>query len=331
MSYSYSLLPVVWDIVLFAFILDLALGDPRWLFPHPVVLIGRLIIFLEGLFRKFAKSKIEELIAGAFLAVFVPVIAFSVTYGIIRVVGSLNIWLGLGVVVFLGYTTIAARSLYSEPLKVIKMLAVGDVAGARKGLSYLVGRDTHNLDEKGIIRALVETVAENTSDGVIAPLFYLAIGGPPLAMAYKAINTLDSMVGYKNDKYVYFGRASARLDDLFNYIPARLTALLMVPAAFVLCKDWKGAWKITLRDARNHPSPNSGYPEAAVAGAIGRRLGGLSYYGGIASNKPFIGDEAGEFAVSDVKEAGRLMLAASALMVLAFVCILAILGQRCMN
>jgi adenosylcobinamide-phosphate synthase len=307
--------PSDYSIILSAFLLDLIFGDPRW-FPHPVILIGKLISFLDGLFRGFAKSKATEFAAGAVLALIVPFVAFISAYWLIRIASSFGAWVGWLAAVFLGYTVMAAKSLYTEPLKVVKLLSTGDIQGARRELSYLVGRDVHELDDMGIVRALVETVAENASDGVVAPLFYLAIGGPPLAMAYKAVNTLDSMVGYKNDRYLYFGRASARIDDLLNFIPARLTALLIVIAAFILRKDWKGAWKITLRDGRNHPSPNSGYPEAAVAGALGRRLGGLSYYGGAPSNKPFIGDEQGEFQVRDVREAGRLMIAASTLMVL---------------
>ena len=186
-----------------------------------------------------------------------------------------------------------------------------------------------SLDEKGITRALLETVAENTSDRVVAPLFYLAIGGPPLAMAYKAINTLDSMVGYKNEKYLYFGRASARLDDIANYIPARITAILLAVAAFILRKDWRRAWRITLRDSGNHPSPNSDtrkqqLPEHSEGGSED-----FSYYGGMPSNKPFIGDDAGEFQVRDVREAGRLMLMTSALMVLISIVVLSIWGQRC--
>lgn len=310
-----NLNPPEWHIIFFAFILDLVLGDPRW-FPHPVVLIGRLISLVEKVLRKVSKKKIAELIAGGIMAFLVPVAVFFLSYWLIYAVKMVSPWTGWLVAVFLGYTTIAARSLYREPLQVVTLLATGDIDGARKGLSFLVGRDTHNLDEKGITRALVETVAENTSDGVIAPLFYLAIGGPPLAMAYKAINTLDSMVGYKNEKYLYFGRASARLDDIANYIPARITAILLVFAAFILRKDWKGAWKITVRDGRNHPSPNSGYPEAAMAGALNKRFGGLSYYGGMPSNKPYIGDGCGEFQVGDVRESGRLMLTASMLMVL---------------
>lgn len=297
-----------------AFILDLALGDPRWL-PHPAVLIGRLIELLEGVFRRVFRGKISELIAGGILAFIVPVTGSAVAFFIIYVVMMFSHWAGWLLAVFLGYTTIAAKSLYEEPLKVADLIAAGNLDEARKKLSYLVGRDTHNLDEKEIIRALVETVAENTSDGVIAPLFYLAVGGPPLAMAYKAINTLDSMVGYKNERYLYFGRASARLDDVFNYIPARFTALLMIIAAFILRKNWIGSWKTILRDGRNHSSPNSGYPEAAVAGAIGRRLGGPSCYGGVLNNKPFIGDEAGEFNVEDVKNSGRIMFISSVVMV----------------
>ena len=316
-----NLYDLAWSTILFAFFLDLIIGDPRWL-THPVVLIGKLISFLEGLFRSFAKSNVLEFIGGVILAIIVPAIAFIVTYRLMQIANHLNPWLGWLVAVFLAYTTIAARSLYVEPLKVTRFLSAGNLDRARHELSYLVGRDTSNLDEKEITRALVETVAENTSDGVIAPLFYLAIGGPPLAMAYKAINTLDSMVGYKNERYLYFGRASARLDDLVNYIPARLSALLLIMAALMLRKDWKRALKITLRDRKNHQSPNSGHPEAAVAGALGRRLGGLSYYGGVASNKPFIGDDAGEFQVRDVRAAGRLMLTASALMVLISIVVL---------
>jgi adenosylcobinamide-phosphate synthase len=318
-----------WSIILCAFFLDLLLGDPRW-FPHPVVLIGRGVSLGEGILRKLAKFKTAELIAGGILAVIIPVSAFVAVDFIIRLTSHVDQWAGCFAAVFFGYTTIAAKSLLQEPLKVASMLDAKNLDSARKELSYLVGRDTGNIDEKEITRALVETVAENTSDGVIAPLFYLAIGGPPLAMAYKAINTLDSMVGYKNEKYLYFGRASARLDDIANYIPARITAILLVFAAFILRKDWRRAWRIILRDSRNHPSPNSGYPEAAVAGAIGRRLGGISYYGGVPSNKPFIGDDAGEFQVRDVREAGRLMITSAVLMVFISVFILSIWEQRCL-
>lgn len=325
-----NLNPPEWHIIFFAFILDLVLGDPRW-FPHPVVFIGRLISTLEYVLRRFIKSKGWELLAGGILAIVVPVSAFLVTYWLIVITSSFSQAAGWLAAVFLGYTTIAARSLYAEPQKVAKLILTGDLPGARKELSCLVGRDTQELDEKGIVRALVETVAENTSDGVIAPLFYLAIGGPPLAMAYKAVNTLDSMVGYKNDKYFYFGRASARLDDVANYIPARLSALLIIVAAFILRKDWKNAWRIMLRDGRKHPSPNSGYPEAAMAGAMGIRLGGLSYYGGTPSNKPFIGDEKGKFQVDDVRKSGWLMITASVFMVVLSVFVLAILEQRWIN
>ena len=316
------------DIIIVAFLLDLILGDPRW-FPHPVVQIGQLILFLECLFRRIAKGKTAELMTGIVLAVIVPLFAFFTALWVIQIAIGFDIRLGWFIAIFFGYTTIAAKSLYQEPLKVASMLDAKNLDGARKELSCLVGRDTGNLDEKEITRALVETVAENTSDGVIAPLFYLAIGGPPLAMAYKAINTLDSMVGYKNEKYLYFGRASARLDDIANYLPARITAILLVVAAFILRKEWRRAWRITLRDSGNHPSPNSGYPEAAVAGALGRRLGGISYYGGMPIDKPFIGDNVGDFQVRDVREAGRLMIIASTLMVLISFFMLSIWGLRC--
>lgn len=326
---AFSLQPSA-GLIIFAFLLDLILGDPRW-FPHPVVLIGWLISTLEYVLRSLIKSKGWELLTGGILAIVVPVSAFLAAYWLIGVAGSFSQAAGWLTAVFLGYTTIAARSLYAEPQKVAKLLLAGELPGARKELSCLVGRDTQELDEKGIVRALIETVAENTSDGVIAPLFYLAIGGAPLAIAYKAVNTLDSMVGYKNDKYLYFGRASARLDDVANYIPARLSALLIIVAAFILSKDWKNAWRIMLRDGRNHPSPNSGYPEAVMAGAMGRRLGGPSYYGGIPSNKPFIGNERGEFQVVDVRESGALMITASVFMVVLSVSVLAILGRRWIN
>lgn len=317
-----------WSIILIAFILDLLLGDPRW-FPHPVVMIGRGISLGERTLRRLAKSKTAELIAGGILAVVIAVSAFVAVDFIIKTTSNVHQLAGWLAAVFFGYTTIAAKSLFQEPLKVASMLDARNLNGARKELSYLVGRDTGNLDEKEITRALVETVAENTSDGVIAPLFYLTIGGPPLAMAYKAINTLDSMVGYKKERYLYFGRASARLDDVANYVPARLSALLLILAALILRKDWKRALKITLRDRKNHQSPNSGHPEAAVAGALGRRLGGLSYYGGVASNKPFIGDDAGDFKVTDVRDAGKLMITSAVLMVFISIFILSIWGQRC--
>lgn len=316
MSYefmSFGLRPSA-GLLLSAFLLDLLLGDPRW-FPHPVRIIGRGISFGERMLRRRARAKTAELISGGILAAAIPVSAFFAVDLIIKSMSIFHRGAGLFAAVFLAYTTIASRSLYTESRKVAKYLSTGDIQGARKELSLLVGRDTADLDEKGITRALVETVAENTSDGVIAPLFYLAIGGPQLAMAYKAINTLDSMIGYKNNRYLYFGRASARLDDIVNYVPARLAALLIVVAAFILRRNWIGAWKIMWRDSRNHPSPNSGYPEAAVAGAIGRRLGGLSYYRGVPSNKPFIGDDAGDFQVKDVRGAAMLMITASALMV----------------
>lgn len=325
MSYeftSFGLQPSA-GLVLLAFMLDLLMGDPRW-FPHPVVIIGKGISFGEGLLRRAAKGKTAELFAGVILAAAIPVTVFLAVDLTIKFIYGLHHWAGLFAAIFFAYTTIASRSLYTESRKVAGRLFSGDIQGARRELSFLVGRDTDNLDEKGITRALVETVAENTSDGVIAPLFYLAIGGPPLAMAYKAINTLDSMVGYKNERYLYFGRASAKLDDMANYVPSRLSALLLIIAAFILRKDWRGALKITLRDRNNHQSPNSGYPEAAAAGALGRRLGGLSYYGGMPSNKPLIGDERGEFRAGDVKEAGRLMYAATFLMVAASVLILLI-------
>jgi adenosylcobinamide-phosphate synthase len=199
---------------------------------------------------------------------------------------------------------------------VLVPLEKGDTPSAREALSHIVGRQTLELGEEEVIRATVETVAENTSDGVIAPLFYLFLGGVPLAMAYKAVNTLDSMVGYKNGRYRDFGWASARLDDILNFIPARLTALLMVSAAFIFKMDWRDAWRIMLRDNSNHPSPNAGWPEAATAGALGIRLGGENFYPGRSELRPFIGDKQRGMEDRDISKALQLLYAVSILMLL---------------
>ncbi|MBI5875418.1 MAG: cobalamin biosynthesis protein CobD, partial [Deltaproteobacteria bacterium] len=219
--------------------------------------------------------------------------------------------------IFLAYTTLSIKSLHQEAWSVIHAITPpappllkggdGGVAEARKRLSHIVGRDTKNLSEEEIYRAVVETVAENTSDGIVAPLFYLALGGPALAIAYKAVNTLDSMVGYKNEKYKNFGWFSARMDDTANFIPARITAVLMVIACFILRRDWKKSLKIIRRDARNHPSPNAGYPEAATAGALGLQLGGANYYFGEPHNRPLIGDKDNEFTIKSVKGTVKIM------------------------
>jgi adenosylcobinamide-phosphate synthase len=287
-----------------AFLLDLAIGDPRWL-PHPVRLIGRSIAALENALRSwFGRNR--EKTAGVVLVVLVVLLSALLAFlvrqalflpgrGVVTVAAAV-------VLVYLVATTIALRELVASAGIVIRSVKQGDLEGARSSLSMIVGRDTATLDEKGVLRGAIETLAENLSDGVIAPLFYLALGGLPLAIAYKAINTLDSMVGYKNEKYLSFGWAAAKLDDLANFIPARLTGLLIVlftfcyflvrkpGSALSLARD---SFRVMRRDGGNHTSPNSGIPEAAMAGALGVRLGGPSTYGGVLVQKPFIGDDCG--------------------------------------
>ncbi|MFC1769900.1 adenosylcobinamide-phosphate synthase CbiB [Nitrospirota bacterium] len=275
--------------IFLAFAIDVLVGDPRS-FPHPVVYIGKAIEQGEGILRKrfddsTAGKVLVSLVVGcAFLAALVVTVVLS------SVTGPLALF-ALAAYVWLASTTIALRGLVDAVREVFAATSLDD---ARKQLAMIVGRDTGELDEEGVSRAAIETLAENASDGIIAPLFYLAIGGLPLAMAYKAVNTLDSMVGYKNEKYIEFGRASAKLDDLFNYIPARLTGVLIVAAAYVLSgfsrTEAIRTWEIMKRDGAKHTSPNAGVPEAAMAGAIEVKLGGPSNYGGEIVEKPYIGD-----------------------------------------
>ncbi len=298
-------------VILSAFFLDLVLGDPRWL-PHPVRGIGWLIQGAERVLRRFTRSPGAEKRAGVLLVVLIVLPVYGVSALLLFFASSWSSMLGFVIAVFLAYTTLAARDLSGSASAVLAYLKSGDLAGARQALSMIVGRDTADLDEQGITRAVVETVAENTSDGVIAPLFYLAIGGPALAMAYKAVNTLDSMVGYKNVAYKNFGWAAARLDDLANFIPARITAVLLALAAWCLPgASGRNAFRISVRDGRKHTSPNSGYPEAAVAGALGLRLGGTGAYGGLLLDKPTIGDGLRDFDKKCIEKSIRLMYCAT--------------------
>jgi adenosylcobinamide-phosphate synthase len=288
-------------VILLAFVLDLLFGDPRWL-PHPVRLIGRLIPAAELFLRRSAHDPAAERRAGLLLAAFIVLSVVSFSCGLLFLAARLSASLAFAVSVALAYTTLAGRSLGDAAHAVRSRLEAGDIVGARKSVAMIVGRDTESLDEQGIVRASVESVAENASDGVIAPLFYLALGGPAFAMAYKAVNTLDSLVGYKNARYLHFGRASARLDDVANYVPARITAILIClssallrrlgPAEAAVLNSARDAWRVVMRDGRNHPSPNSGVPEAAMAGALNVMLGGPSTYAGTICQKPYIGDGA---------------------------------------
>jgi adenosylcobinamide-phosphate synthase len=300
-----------------ALILDIALGDPR-LLPHPVEAMGVAISMFEGIFRNPALGPRAQKVAGALMTAVIVAGAFAVSFALIalayRLLGHLG---GAAATVILAYTTISVRGLAKSALMVARPLFEGDIDSARRALSMIVGRDTAALDEREIARGAVESVAENASDGVVAPLFYLAIGGVPFAMAYKAVNTMDSMVGYKTDEYLNFGWAAARLDDAANFIPARLAALFVTIASGLLGLVYggrfsiAGAWRVFLRDRLNHPSPNSGHPEAAFAGALGVRLGGAGRYFGKTSVKPYIGDPSRELSPDTVDDAVRLLYATS--------------------
>lgn len=271
-----------------ALLLDTAIGDPRSRF-HPVVLIGNLIALLETRILKQEMSSATKIFSGTFLVCFV----LTLTYGfawlyiyLLKLLGPTAVFIGTATALSF---TISPRSLAEAGNEITSYMLNGDLKQARFKVGWIVGRDTDNLDTGEITRATVETIAENIVDGIISPLFYFAIGGLPLAFLYRAVNTLDSMVGYKNAKYIDFGMPAARLDDLFNYIPARLTGLLILIISFLLRYNTRLAIKSILRDAPKHPSPNSGISEAGVAGALGIRLGGLNYYGGVSSFRSYMG------------------------------------------
>lgn len=304
--------------MIIGFLLDLCFGDPRWL-PHPVRAMGWLISHLETILRKkFPKTPQGERLAGIFLTTGVLLAAGTCAYGILWAAGLIHPILSLAAECIMCYQMLAARGLRDESMKVWKALKQKDVEGARTAVSMIVGRDTAVLSEAGIIKAAVETVAENTSDGVIAPLFYMAFGGGPWAYLYKAVNTMDSMVGYKNETYLHFGRTAARLDDLLNLIPSRLSALLMIAASFLLRLDAKGAFRIYRRDRRNHKSPNSAQTEAVCAGALQVQLAGDAWYFGTLYEKPTIGDDIRPIEADDIVRANRLLYATSILAVLLF-------------
>jgi adenosylcobinamide-phosphate synthase len=295
-----------------AFLLDLLLGDPKW-FPHPVRLIGKYIAGLERQARRRRFGPTGLRIGGMCLTVTTVGFAYLAVWGILRWCAQVNGWLYQAVNIVFLWTCIAPRCLQQEAARIAQLLRKGKIAVARQQLAMIVGRDTEKLDESGIVRAVVETVAENSSDGVIAPLFYMFIGGAPLAMAYKAVNTLDSMVGYQKEFYQEFGWCSAKTDDLANLVPARLTAGLLWLAAWLLRLNYQNCARIIRRDRRNHASPNSAYPEAAVAGALGVRLGGANYYFGSLVVKPTIGDPLVGLQSGQIRLANRLMYGAAGL------------------
>ena len=274
-----------------AVVLDASCGDPRWL-PHPVRLMGRMIIWYERGIRRLVSRRIAEVAAGVVLAVGLPAFWYAATFWLLELSMAAHEIIGKLTEVLLAYTALAARDLSDHAVVVGRALDAQSLDEARGAVAHIVGRDTAGLSEPEIVRATVETIAESAADGVIAPLFYLLLGGPPLALAYKAVNTLDSMVGHLDEPYRYFGWASARLDDLANWIPARVTACLVIAAVglrFRSVARMRYAWRVFRRDAGKHPSPNSGQAEAAMAGGLQIQLGGVNYYGGTPMPRPLLG------------------------------------------
>lgn len=308
-----------------AYLIDRVVGDPRSL-PHPVVIIGWWISRLEWLIRTCVKQEKHLKAAGVLFPLLIVAGSYAVVWLIIWAGALVSPWLSFALSAWLISTTIATKGLADAGLEIMRHLQAGDIPAARRSLSMVVGRDTEHLDEAEICRGAVETVAENIVDAIVSPLIYAAIGGAPLAMAYRAANTLDSMLGYKNEKYRNLGWASARFDDVANYIPARLTALLLLAASWLLRLDVRQSWQIIRRDAHLHPSPNSGLPEAAVAGALGVQLGGLNTYQGVPSERARLGDARRPLRPEDIRMTVRLMYGASLLCLLVCLGIAAWLG-----
>jgi adenosylcobinamide-phosphate synthase len=293
-----------------AYVADLLCGDPEW-FPHPVRLIGRLTAGGESLVRTGRSSPRRELIAGALLSTSVVIVTGASTVAVLAAARWVDAAAGFTTEVVLAWTALATGSLLAEARQVLQALDDRDLRRARQRLARIVGRDTGTLPESEVSRALIETLAESTCDGIVAPLCYLAIGGVPAALVYKAINTLDSMIGHREPPYTYFGRCAARLDDVANLIPARLAALAMVVAASITGSDGRGALRVWRRDHDHHESPNAGHPEAAMAGALGVTLGGMSVYDGAPHAKPLLGAGARPATPEAARRACRLVLAAS--------------------
>lgn len=295
------------------FLLDLWLADPGWM-PHPVVLMGKCITRLEEVLRRrFPATPKGERAAGCVLAVLLPVGTLVLTEAICLLAGRIHPLLGMAVQTFWCWQALAVKGLAEESKNVYRQLAAEDLPGARRAVARIVGRDTQALTEEGVTKAAVETVAENFSDGVVAPLFYMMIGGAPLALCYKAVNTMDSMIGYKNQRYLQFGRAAAKLDDAANYLPSRLAAVFWIAAAGLTGQDAPNAWRIWRRDRRNHVSPNSAQTESACAGALGVQLAGPAYYFGEYYNKPTIGDAKRPIEPRDILRANRMLFAGAGL------------------
>ena len=300
------------------FILDLIFGDPHSL-PHPICLIGNFISFLERSLRKiFGFSNNGLLFGGGVLVLIVISTCFVLPYALLYLAGMVNPWLAFALETLMFYQIFATKCLRDESMKVYYALQKGDLDEARLMLSWIVGRDTKNLSEAEVTKGAVETIAENTADGIIAPMFYMFLGGAPLAFLYKGINTMDSMVGYKNEKYLYFGRCAAKLDDVANFIPARITGLLMIGAAYFLNLDVQGAWKTFWRDRYNHLSPNSAMTESVAAGALNIQLGGGHFYFGKWVHKDTIGDDIRPVKAEDIVATNNLLYMTAVLSLILF-------------
>lgn len=319
---------MIWTLpaVVCGFLLDLLFGDPRWLY-HPVRVIGNGISLLEkGLRKIFPKTKAGERMGGAILVILIVTFSAGIPCLILLAAYRYKIWLGFVLESFMCYQLLATRSLRDESKKVYDALKEGNLEKSRYAVSMIVGRDTQNLTEEGVTKAAVETVAENTSDGIIAPLFYMMIGGAVLGFSYKAVNTMDSMVGYKNERYQYFGTAAARLDDVLNYIPARLSAWIMILASCLAGLNGKNAAKIYRRDRSKHASPNSAHTEAVMAGALEIQLAGDAWYFGKLHKKPFIGDPIRKIEIEDIPRSHKLMYTTAVLSVILFGIIRAVIS-----
>lgn len=298
-----------------AYALDWLIGDPAW-WPHPVRWMGRLIEGGEKLLRPFARSNMSEVVAGSLLSIVIVAIFGAGSFALINGVRRWHPVAAAALTVYLATTMLATRSLLDEAREVRRFLLKGDLHSARDQVGRIVGRDTDELTEAEVTRATIETLAESASDGIIAPMFYLVIGGVPAALAYKAVNTLDSMIGHQDERYQFFGKCAARLDDIAGFIPARLSALLFVCAAWTCHLDWRASWRIMRRDGGKHQSPNSGRPEAAMAGALGVRLGGTNLYAGEAIDKPHLGEAHHRLDDQALRDALQLTAGVSLLMFL---------------
>lgn len=300
-----------------AFLIDTVIGDPYTKL-HPVALMGKLIAVLDRLLRRDSCNDSEKLVYGFIMAAAMLAICYWLTKGILLAISFFNVpwWANMLIQAAILSFMVSPKSLAKAGNEIYAELIKPDLPAARRKVNYIVSRDADRMDEHDITRATVETVAENTVDGIIAPFFFFFIGGLPLAVLYRAANTMDAMIGYKNDKYLYFGRAAARIDDVLNFIPARITGILLICTAFICRYDWQNAFKMLRRDAKKHPSPNGGWSEATVAGALHIRLGGINYYFGRQSFRAYMGDNTNELSAKHIRQTIRMMYTVSILFVL---------------